>query len=534
MTEIFISYRRKSSAFTLLLANKLSEQLEANIFVDIESIDEADFENSILKHLHQSDVFLLMVTEHTFAERIHRDTDWVRKEIRVALERNIPIILVCENGLLPPTDLPDDIRAVCSKQGIEFYPVYFDAAVARLVKFISKVAQIQRKTTPTVVENLPVPAEEIEQLEITQSEINTDNARQILSNAIDAYDSNDFAKALFLFEALQDIGYSSRMFDIPKMIDEINQHYARQERKRKAAYDYEEIRLFARGEQTREHALVTFQQWAQENTEFVIKLDTEGLRLHQQDSPELSKPQSRPPSSTDLMPPPFDWIEIPGNVHNIAKYPVTNAQFAKFIEAGGYDEPRWWTDAGWMELEDNDWTEPLYWNDSRWNGAEQPVVGVSWYEAVAFCLWLSEATGEQIMLPTEDQWQRAAQGHDGRAYPWGHKWNSNRCNNSVDVISDKTTPVTQYEASGNRTKGNSASGMVDMAGNVWEWCLTGYDDRENDIIRTCDRVRRGGSWFDKDPNLFRCDSRFGDKPDLRTDGWGFRLARLNPIPNIRF
>lgn len=132
MAKVFISYRRKSSAFTLLLANKLSVRLDADIFVDFDAIDDADFEKSILSHLRQSDVFLLMVTEHTFADRIHNDRDWVRKEIRTALEMKIPVILVCENGLFPPADLPEDIREVRSKQGIEFYPQYFDAAVARL------------------------------------------------------------------------------------------------------------------------------------------------------------------------------------------------------------------------------------------------------------------------------------------------------------------------------------------------------------------------------------------------------------------
>ncbi|MGV2437283.1 MAG UNVERIFIED_CONTAM: toll/interleukin-1 receptor domain-containing protein [Anaerolineae bacterium] len=99
--RIFISYRRKSSAFALLMANKLSEHLEASIFIDFESIDQADFERAILTHLRQSDVFLLMVTEHTFSERIHRADDWVRREIQEGLQKEIPFVLVCENGLFP-------------------------------------------------------------------------------------------------------------------------------------------------------------------------------------------------------------------------------------------------------------------------------------------------------------------------------------------------------------------------------------------------------------------------------------------------
>ena len=217
-------------------------------------------------------------------------------------------------------------------------------------------------------------------------------------------------------------------------------------------------------------------------------------------------PKPARPRSVDLLPAPFAWIEIPGGRGTmetyesgvtlaiptarywIAKYPVTNAQFRLFIEAGGYRTQRWWTTAGWEQRQQAGWTQPRFWTDSDWNGDEQPVVGVSWYEAVAFCLWLSEATGEKVMLPTEAQWQYAAQGDDGRAYPWGERWDGRRCNNGEDGIGT-TTPVRQYEG-----KGDSPFGVVDMAGNVWEWCLTDYDDGTNDMNSDAtSRVLRGGS-----------------------------------------
>ena len=116
----------------------------------------------------------------------------------------------------------------------------------------------------------------------------------------------------------------------------------------------------------------------------------------------------------NLLPAPFAWIDIPGKGYSMAKYPITSAQFAKFIEADGYNQKKWWTDAGWSQREKDKWTEPRYWQDTKWNGLEQPIVGVSWYEAVAFCLWM----GDKIMLPTEDQWQYAAKGDDSRDYPW--------------------------------------------------------------------------------------------------------------------
>ncbi|MEL7434046.1 MAG: toll/interleukin-1 receptor domain-containing protein, partial [Chloroflexota bacterium] len=299
MARIFISYRRKSSAFTLLLANKLSQQLEADIFVDFESIDQVDFETSILKHLHESDVFLLMVTEHTFADRIHMDGDWVRKEIRIALERDIPIVLVSENGLYPPANLPDDIWEIRNKQGIEFYPAYFDAAVTRLVRFLVKATNVPLKAvsptpSPDDSQQLPVPKNHIEDVVVKQEEVTSANGRKILEDAVTAYHSKDYAQALFLFEALQDIDYQTRVIDINETMVKVNELHEREERKRLAQYDYDEIALFARSPSTLPEALTFFEQWAKENDEFVEELDTENLldKLREQKQTQQAQPSS--------------------------------------------------------------------------------------------------------------------------------------------------------------------------------------------------------------------------------------------------
>jgi len=257
--------------------------------------------------------------------------------------------------------------------------------------------------------------------------------------------------------------------------------------------------------------------------------------------PPPSPPKITRPRSLALLPAPFAWIEIPKQGYSIAKYPVTNAQFKLFVEAGGYRERQWWTDAGWEAkakgwdwdnqqskwVETNKaWTQPRYWDDANWNGAEYPVVGVSWYEAVAFCLWLSAVTGEKIMLPTEDQWQYAAQGDDGRDYPWGKDWDCKKCNNSVQPCdSNSTTPVRQYEG---KAKGDSPFGVVDMAGNVWEWCLTDYANKTNDVNSSSEyRVLRGGSWYNYHSDNFRCDCRNWYVPHLRGNNRGFRCCALS-------
>ena len=283
---------------------------------------------------------------------------------------------------------------------------------------------------------------------------------------------------------------------------------------------------------------------------------TEGVEVQRRlKQVEEELPSPTRPTSESLMPEPFEWIKISGGsgtmktnepgvimtipteTYWIAKYPVTRAQFRKFIDAGGYETKKWWTKEGWQKCQEGwhyddewerettgtPWTEPRYGADERFRGNDKPVVGVSWYETVAFCQWLSDTTGEKIMLPTEAQWQYAAQGIDGRDYPWGKKWDSPKCQNSVDSKPGKTSPVTQYEG-----KGDSYFEVIDTAGNVWEWCLTDYENKTNEINSTTNnRVLRGGSWSSSNSDSFRCGYRNRNDPFNWHSSYGFRVVRLS-------
>jgi formylglycine-generating enzyme required for sulfatase activity len=263
------------------------------------------------------------------------------------------------------------------------------------------------------------------------------------------------------------------------------------------------------------------------------------------------------PRVKEILPPPFDWCEIPAGKMDLgkghiatafgvgqsfdvptflmAKYPITNAQFAKFINVGGYRNKQWWTEQGWKVKEEGQkfdkssadfkatgeaWTEPRLWKNSKWSASEQPVVGVSWYEAIAFCKWLSSVSGEKIILPTEQQWQRAAQGDDGRIYPWGNDWDASNCNNYLDRIGIfQSSTVQHYEG-----KGDSPFNVVDMAGNVWEWCLNEYETGNTKFDGSMWRGLRGGSWLNINTLSFRVDSRMGDYPNYENGAIGFRIA----------
>ena len=640
MSKIFISYRRKSSAFTLLLANKLSQQLDAEIFVDFDSIDRVDFETSILTHLRESDVFLLMVTEHTFADRIHMETDWVRKEIRTALERDIPIVLVSENGMYPPANLPEDIREIRNKQGIEFYPAYFDAAVARLVKFLVKATNVRLKVAsptpaPDDSQALPVPKAQIEEVVVDQEEVTSANGRKILTDALTAFDAGDYAQALFLFEALQDIDYQTRVVDITETMAKVRELHEREENKRHAAYDYDEIALFASNQMTLGQALQVFKKWAEDNADFVDELDTKNLRdkLREQQQAEkeqerqrkadeqaakqkqaeppqqqserpassASKPQpqtrapvspsstakssSNPlllivgaiavliiggivivnlmggnttialtpvtrnadwqpfsttfdddPTNTEMMLVPVGSFTMGSSDPNadsdenphpqeitepywIDKYEVTNADFARFLNAEGNRS----TD-GFEYLDDDDSDARIDNNGGTWQAqtqyADHPVTEVTWFGAHDYCSW----RGGQ--LPTETQWEFAASGVDDLEYPWGDDWNPDNAvwsgNNPDDTLTDVI---------GSKPNGVSWVGAEDMSGNVWEWVSSLYAeypynaDHESDTNSSSVRVLRGGSWVNDSTASFRAANRDLWNPDDSLNHLGFRCAR---------
>jgi len=179
----------------------------------------------------------------------------------------------------------------------------------------------------------------------------------------------------------------------------------------------------------------------------------------------------------------------------IDKYAVTNAQYCKFVLATGYKEPKG------AIYENDEWKygfEP--WKYSRFNAPNQPVVCVTWYDALEYAKWAGKR------LPTEAEWEKAARGGlENTSYPWGDSIDSSKANYKTNDI-QKTTPVGKYPPNGN--------GLYDMAGNVYEWCLDEYEKgfyakspnsdpiagsklsnviKEFKSIKT-DRVLRGGSW----------------------------------------
>jgi len=210
----------------------------------------------------------------------------------------------------------------------------------------------------------------------------------------------------------------------------------------------------------------------------------------------------------------------------IGKTEVTNAQFRPFVEGDGYTNRTYWDATGWQWRTEKNRTQPTHWNNADFNGSNQPVMDVSWYEAMAYTRWLSAQTGLTFSLPTEAEWEKAARGTDGRIYPWGNTWQATRANSAESGL-QKTVPVGQYPS------GASPYGALDMAGNAWEWTRSVYSpypynptDGREDLSNPAGKqfTFRGGAWSNRPLNL-RAALRNYSTPDNHSRNVGFRLAR---------
>jgi formylglycine-generating enzyme required for sulfatase activity len=204
------------------------------------------------------------------------------------------------------------------------------------------------------------------------------------------------------------------------------------------------------------------------------------------------------------------------DIYQISRYPLTVSEYSYFVEQGGYEDSRWWAAGGFGETR-----EPQDWPDQQ-AFPNRPVVGVSWFEASAYCSWAG------VRLPTEAEWERAARGTDGRKYPWGAEPADPSSLNYAESRLNRPTPVGLYPL------GATPDGILDMAGNVWEWvvdCYGKYGSHKSSNPHGPDtgtpRVLRGGSWF---YDAWNCRSAYRDwfHPDNRFDDFGFRPARSLP------
>jgi len=170
--------------------------------------------------------------------------------------------------------------------------------------------------------------------------------------------------------------------------------------------------------------------------------------------------------------------------------PVTNAEYKLFVDATGHAHPQHWRSGTYPE-----------------GKADHPVVEVNWFSATAYAEWVGKR------LPTNEEWEKAARGTDGRTWPWGNEWSIDNAN----VFSGDTTPIGKYSP-----QGDSPYGCQDMAGNVWEWIGGGQPSQLRAPLR-------GGDWLDGPDEAQTFHIRM-HTPRRKNPFVGFRCAADNAEP----
>ncbi len=237
----------------------------------------------------------------------------------------------------------------------------------------------------------------------------------------------------------------------------------------------------------------------------------------------------------------------------MSKYETTNSQFQAFINDSGYSVNSYWTTNGITARNGGGWTQPNKWADVNFNGSYQPVVGVSWYEAVAYCNWLSvkegltpayDASGRATLtatgyrLPTEVEWEYAAakggSGQSERIYAWG-----NAIPTDCTLVAGNIGGCANEKPENVGSKspgGDTPQGLVDMNGSVWEWCsdnhqgngsVAGGTNRYYFVSDSSGQSFsiRGGSWNSYFENDLRGALRSIGNPNGRGGNIGFRVVR---------
>jgi len=231
-----------------------------------------------------------------------------------------------------------------------------------------------------------------------------------------------------------------------------------------------------------------------------------------------------------------EFIQIPGQDFEMSRYVVTNKWFNEFINANAYREAKYWPEIAsriWLmnnristldekyelmlEKEANyyekKYKQPLL--KENFNKDLQPVVYITYYEAQAFCKYLSDIDDEyDFDIPSKDQWDLVARaGEENRTFPWGNNWNKNYCNNSSNQL-HRTSEIGMF------SQGDSKYGISDLVGNVWSWTSSLEKDEYNYL--------KGGSWNFADPSFFKVSDNqmtFFNNPSFQCYDIGFFCIR---------
>lgn len=545
--KLFVNYRRADNAiFVELIRTWFMQRYgRENVFMDFDTIPPfARFEDFIRQKVRECDAVVSIIgpqwLELMQTKEAEGQPDYVRIELEEALQYDKVIAPLCIEGANVPSEeeIPANLRTIFQRN---VPSLHSGRDILQNIHWIMDALEEELAKVGIIAQPAP-PTEQARFLkESSQQTRSRFNLHEAIGHFYEAEHNQDLPAALLWLTQIKESGETAPPFlKLAEKEEEIQHQLKLEEEQRRlvevADYHYSFVRLMVQYKRSQEEIADALQEvW-----NILADYDPDNLADN-----FFKAVKTQPKKSSFTLPQPFDWVDIPAGqvtleispwnsnddyiqqstifdvpAFQICKYPITYAQYELFVNDDGYENQSYWTQAGWSWKGDKT-TPEVYWQDKKWHLADHPVVGVTWYEAYAFTQWFAAKTGAKIILPTDQQWQRTAQGDDGREYPWGNGFAKSRCNTRESGI-DKTTPVTQYPT------GASPFGVLDMSGNVWEWCLTDFKAGSNKIESANTRVLRGGAWY-FNSNSARVPIRSDNDPNLRNYFIGFRVVCASPI-----
>lgn len=507
--KIFVSYARVDKPHCIHIVDTLHAH---EVWYDQRLYAGQHWWKEIMRRLDWCDIFIYLLSPDSVK------SIYCRKELEIAqkLERDIIPVLINSD-----TTIPDTLE--------DYHYVDMTGAltVENVTVLLNSILLVERRESPEERAELKKRATS----EISIEEI-VDNS-EIIRNGAKALQDGDFDKAIVLFNQAKANGYHSKFINIDNLLTIAEDTIEQMSRRKEAEREYLNILDLFEYENTRSYACEAFALFHQVFPDY----DPKGLKNYC--NGKLDTVDETDEDDSQVLPevlPLLEWCNIPFGdvvvssvesngehfgemtvkVDNVvmSKYPITNQQYKIFIDdPDGYSDKRWWQ---FSEYAQEWFTEQDKIPGSRFLGDERPRETVNWYEAMAFCKWLSHLTKMEISLPTVAQWQRAAQGDDDRFYPWGNEFHEDFCNTRESDLK-MTTPVTRYD------KGVSPYGVHDMSGNVWEWTLDAADPSSEGPDHR--RAVIGGS-FVSPCERAQVSFRYYLDPRVRYASIGFRVVGL--------
>lgn len=380
----------------------------------------------------------------------------------------------------------------------------------------------------------------------------TPNPSNVIGLAAEAMERGQYDQAVYVLRQAKATGFNPRFINLDAMLADAEIGLERQSYLRDAEREYRQIADLIKLKKTFKLGCEAFRAFRKQYPEY--DPDCLGMLCDGMTSKNGSQPVASPTNGNHggaaphkpITPvagfniPLLELCEIPaGPVHirfvdeqnavrdvrtldvkpfRISRYPITNAQYQVFLsDPGGYANPRWWQYSpharNWRM--NNPQPKP-----PSFKGDERPRERVSWYDALAFCNWLGARMRRTISLPTLAQWQRAAKSDTNHLFPWGDTFDNERANTRESNL-NMTTLVTRYP------DGASPFGVMDMTGNVWEWCLDAETPNglTQEVTGNAKRAIQGGSFLGGQERA-QIALRYCLKPETQYASIGFRIIVL--------